>query len=96
MAQKIYVGQTALSIQLDTTIDLAAMASGLIKYVKPDGSTGQWPAVEGDPGVLVYDIQLDTDLDLEGSWKWWAHVTFNDGTYAPGDPVLEYVYTEGS
>jgi hypothetical protein len=96
MAQKIYVGQTALAIQLDTTIDLTTMTVGLIKYMKPDGTTGQWTAVEDDPGVLSYTVQSSSDLDMEGTWKWWAYVTFVDGSYAPGDPVTEYVYTEGS
>ncbi len=96
MQQKIYVGQTALSIQLDTTIDLSTMATGVIRYSKPDGSSGEWAAVEGDPGVLVYDIQSGSDLDQEGDWKFWTFVTFVDGSVAPGDTVAEYVFTQGT
>lgn len=96
--QKVYVGQTALSIQLDTKIDLTSGATFLIKYVKPDATTGSWTAAVigvATDGIIGYTADAG-ELDAAGDWKVWAHVTFNDATFAPGDPATFTVYTEGN
>jgi len=97
--QKIYVGQTALSIQFDTKIDLTTQTAVKIKYIKPDGTTGDWTAgVVGDPtdGIIGYDIVSNSDLDQAELWQMWAYVTFAGGTVAPGDSVAVWVHTEGT
>lgn len=93
--QKIYVDQTALQIQADTKIDLTTLQTGLIKYLDPDGNTGQWPAsVVG----LAVDGIIGTDTAptlIAGLYTAWAHVTFADATFAPGDPFTFTVDVEG-
>lgn len=93
--EKIYVGQTALQIQLDTKIDLTLMQSALIKYNDPDGNAGSWAASLID---LAIDGIIGTASEptlIEGLWKVWSHITFTDARTAPGDPVTFYAYTEG-
>lgn len=69
---KIYVGQTALRIQLSTGIDLTDITVS-IKYEKPDGTTGVWQASKlNDSGTIYYDINTVTDLDQSGDWTFWA------------------------
>lgn len=98
MAQKIYVGQTALKFIFDTGIDLTSASSVLIKYIKSDATEGSWTGVfEGEKvdGLVSYTIADSDDLDMSGNWKFWVYVTFSDGTVAPGDFVSIYVYSEG-
>lgn len=94
--QKIYEGQTALQVQLDTEINLSTGSSYAIKYVDPDGATGSWSAaVYGDAADGIIGTTSAPAL-AAGVWKIWAYVTFADGSVAPGDPVTFRVYTEGS
>jgi len=97
--QKIYVGQTALSIRLDTKIDLTTMSTAKIKYIKPDGTQGEWTAVlygNAADGIISYTINSASDIDQDGLWKMWAYVTFNDSTVAPGDIATMTAHIEGT
>lgn len=99
MAQKIYVAQTALILELDTKIDLTDAITAKMKYIKPDNTTGEWTAVIETPltdGIISYTIAGPTTLDQEGIWKRWAYITFTGGTVAPGDPISFTVYSEGT
>lgn len=98
---KIYVGQTALALDLDTCIELATegAVSAIMKYVKPDGTTGQWTAEvapTGLPQVVRYTIANSSDLDQAGLWKRWCVVTFAASKTAPSDPVYFIVHEEGT
>ena len=96
--QKIYVGQTALTIRLDTKIDLTTMSTAVIKYVKPDGTQSEWVAVQygaATDGVIEYTITSAADIDQDGLWKVWAYIVFNDSTVAPGDTATFLVSIEG-
>jgi len=97
MARKIYKNQTALSMRLDTKIDLSTAQTILMKYVKPDGTAGQWTALPISVGssIVKYDITGTSDLDQAGIWKRWVHITFIDGKVAPGDVVTFTVCEEG-
>lgn len=93
--QKIYVGQTALQIQLSTEIDLSTFQSGLIKYVDPDGTEGSWSAaVVGDAADGIIGTITAPTL-IEGLWTVWAYVTFADASVAPGDIATFTAYVEG-
>ena len=99
MADKIYVGQTALTLQLDTGIDLSTAVSAIMKYVKPDKTEGEWVSVIDSPataGIISYDIQSATDLDQSGTWKRWAYITFTGSKVAPGDCITFEVFDEGA
>lgn len=91
----VRLAQTALAIKLDTEIDLTAMLTGKLKYIKTDGTEHEWDAAEDTPGVLQYNIQNASDLDQLGLWTVWTHVTFNDLSVAPGDPIYLNIIEEG-
>lgn len=100
MAQKIYVGQTALTLDLQTNLNLTVegAVSAKQKYIKPDGTSGEWPCtIEPDSltGIIRYTVVSASDLDQAGLWKRWAYVTFAAGKVAPGEPVNFTVTEEG-
>lgn len=89
-------GQTALKIILDTGQDITG-ATALIKYQKPDGTTGSWVATTESSTAGTISISATTgNIDQSGKWALWSYVTFADGTIAPGESVLREFYTEGS
>lgn len=95
---KIYYKQTALTITLDTNLDLTNASSAKIKYRKPNGKIGEWTAVIDSPattGTISYAVQVG-DLDMIGDWRFWSYLTFSDGTIAQGESVVQRVYAEGS
>jgi hypothetical protein len=95
MANKYYVGQTWLRIELTTGVNLTGATSPLIKYKKPSGTNGQFVASIDDAvnGVLSYEF-TSGDLDEAGTWTFWAHVTIG-GLSAPGEPVEVEICYEG-
>lgn len=94
---KIFVGQSALRFVADTNVDITGATGTLIKYTKPDGSTGTFSAsiLDAEEGTIYYDVVNTTELDQAGVWYMWAHVTFSDGRVAQGVPVRVKVYVEG-
>lgn len=100
MISRIFVGQSALRFEADTGLDSGQLTGAqalLIKYSKPDGSTGSWTATEDseEVGVIYYDVINTSELDQAGSWLMWAHVTFSDGRVAQGRVIRVRIYTEG-
>ena len=83
----IYVGQSALRIQLTVGQDITGALDLKIKYKKPDKTTGDWTATEktAATGVIYYDLVDTTELDPKGTWTFWAYVKFSDGREADGD-----------
>ena len=100
VVQKIYVGQTALTLEFDTSIDLSTATGAVIKYIKSDKTTtGEWAGVISSPasdGLITYDIASASDLNVSGSWKMWVYVTFSGGTVAPGSVANVKVYEQGT
>jgi hypothetical protein len=95
----IYVGQTALEIRLNLFEDLTnTVERVLIKYRKPNGLEGFWPAEIIDPvnGVISYTFPTSSSgPDDEGIWTVWAFLYYKDGSVIPGDPVQFGVYSQG-
>jgi len=99
--QKIYVGQSALALDLDTCVELVAegAVSAIMKYVKPDGTAGQWTAEVAPtdlPTIVRYTVVNGAILDQSGLWKRWCVVTFAGSKTAPSDAVYFKVYEEGT
>lgn len=96
MADKYYVGQEWLKIELTTGQNLTGVSSPLIKYRKPSGAYGSFVATVSDAvnGVLSYEF-ISGDIDERGTWTFWAHVTFAGGLTAPGEPIEVEIYYEG-
>ena len=93
----IFVGQSALRISGRTGTALADVGSCEIRYEKPDGTRGVWPAFVSDAnrGVISYEL-LGNELDQAGWWRFWVYVRFVDERSAFGDAVRVYVRDEGT
>ena len=96
MIGKIYKGQSALRITLRTFIDLEGIEKAVIRYCKPDGSSGEFSAgVSDEAKGYIFHECLEGDLDLSGWWRFWAVITFGDGRTAAGEAAKVYVWKEG-
>jgi len=93
---EIYDTQTKLTIELDAESSLEGVTEALIKYRKPDKTTGSWTGQIDDPepNFVSYTIQEDEPLD-SGNWVIWLYLTFEDGRVLPGKPVVMKVTKEG-
>jgi hypothetical protein len=95
--RKIYKGQTALRIVLRTFTDLEGVAGAEVRYKKPDGVCGSFPAgVSGGGEGVIFHECLEGDIDMAGWWSFWAFVTFADGRSAAGEPGRVFVWEEGA
>ena len=95
---KIYKGQTKLKIELTVNQDITDATVKRIKYQKPSGETGYWPATvsSATAGVIYYEPDTTSILNEVGKWTLWAWVTFSDDRLAPGEPVMMMIYKEGT
>lgn len=95
---KIYINQTALEIIVTVGIDITGALALLIKYTKPDGTSGSFNAVSTDDtnGIIKYEIDSSSDIDQAGLWHFWGHITFSDGSFAAGESHEEIIYLEGT
>ena len=90
----IFVGQTLLSIILDTEIDLTGASTLEILFKRPDETKGKWAGTQSDVTKIKYQIADASDLNQEGDWEFQAHAVLsgNDGY---GDiitqPVLDRI-----
>jgi hypothetical protein len=93
---KIFKGQSALRIILQTFCDLEGIVSAVIKFRKPDDSCGEFSAAVTDEtkGIIFHEV-VEGELDLSGWWCLWASVTFADGRTAVGETAKVFVYNEG-
>jgi hypothetical protein len=94
---RIFKYQSALRITVKTFCDLEGIISAVIKYRKPNGSTGELAAAVGDTesGVIFHEC-IEGEIDASGWWAFWAFVTFSDGRTAPGEAANVYIWKEGS
>lgn len=95
---KVYVGQTALTLTATVHENITGATSLLMKYTKPDGSTGSFVGTPTDAsaGSFEYDITSADDIDQAGKWFFWGYVTFSDGTTVAGEPYSHTFYAEGT
>lgn len=71
-----FVGDS-VTITLSTGIDLTGHTEILIKYEKPDGSTGNWvPVVPVGDGTSIEYTTVTTTLNQAGTWRLQAFVAF--------------------
>jgi hypothetical protein len=93
---RIYKYQSALRIAVKTFVDLEGIENAVIKFRKPDGSTGQFTAAVSDTanGVIFHEV-IEGEIDACGWWAFWAFVTFSDGRTAAGEAAKVYVWQEG-
>jgi hypothetical protein len=93
---KIFKYQSALRITVKTFCDLDGVVSTVIRFCKPDGSTGEFAAAVRDTadGVIFHEC-IEGEIDASGWWAFWAFVTFADGRTAAGTAARVYVWEEG-
>lgn len=93
---KIYVGQTSLSLRVSTACSLTDTEACEIRYRKPDGTEGAFTATVLDSleGLISYDV-ADGDIDLPGWWSFWAWIEFAGGRSAPGEAQKVFIHREG-
>jgi hypothetical protein len=95
--RKIFRGQSALRITIKTFTDLEGIESALIKYRKPDGACGSFPAGVADAGGgVIFHECIENEITSAGWWTLWAFITFADGRTAAGEAVRIFVWKEGS
>ncbi|MBI9103769.1 MAG: hypothetical protein JEY99_15240 [Spirochaetales bacterium] len=92
---KIYKNQSSLLMNVYPGVDLEGIDTCLLKYLKPDNSTGSFPLTIENETELKYHVE-EGDLDQSGYWTFWVHLTFIDGRSVPGEPVDVFVYEEGT
>ena len=93
---RIFKGQTALRITLNTFTDLEDAISAVIRYRKPNGSSGEFTAAIGDmaKGIIFHEV-IEGELDTSGWWTLWAFVTFADNRTAAGEAAKVFIWKEG-
>jgi hypothetical protein len=93
---KVYAGQSTLRITVKTFCDLEGITSAVIKYRKPDGSSGEFAAGVGDTekGVIFHEC-IEGEIDMAGWRAFWAFITFGDGRTAAGETAKVFIWTEG-
>jgi hypothetical protein len=94
---KIFKSQSALRITLKTFCDLEGIISAVIKYRKPNGSTGEFAAAVGDTenGVIFHEC-IEGEINASGWWAFWAFITFADSRTAAGEVAKVYVWKPGN
>ena len=94
---KIFAGQSALRITVKTYTELEGVSEAVIKYRKPDGSNGSFPAAILDVanGVIFHEC-LEGEINKRGWWLFWAFVRFEDGRSTAGEAARVFVWREGS
>lgn len=93
---KIFKGQSALRITIKTFTDLEDAVSAVIKFIKPNGNSGEFVAAVGDmaKGVIFHEV-IEGEIDVSGWWSFWAFVTFADGRTAAGETAKVFIWNEG-
>lgn len=90
---KIFKNQS-LKLTLNTGQDCSTASIKKVKYIKPDGTTGDEDAQISDTTYLYYQFPINT-LDQSGDWRFWTFITLSDGSSAPGEVVKIRIYDEG-
>lgn len=84
MRGTFYEGQV-VEIKLETTIDLSASVSPVIRAYPPGAPPVDWPATVSGT-LLMYTTVKDTDLRPTGDWRLQA-IPNIPGAEAPGETV---------
>jgi len=92
---KIFDTQTYLQIRCSFTADVAShISSVLIKYEKPDGTTGSFTGTLDEANKRVtYNLTAGNPLEDLKRWKFWLGATMDDGRYLPSE-VDTYIISE--
>ena len=72
-----FVGDVGVEIFIDTDLDLTDASALSIRYRKPDGTDGEWPATvyQKDGEFGIRRITQTGDLDQAGVWELQVEIT---------------------
>jgi hypothetical protein len=97
--EKIYKNSSKFRLTLRFNEDISLASTFIIKYIKPDLTTGQWTATLSGTTDIYFDMSIVSpgvsQLNQSGQWKWWGHITWPDGRWLPSSVIEEWVYEEG-
>ena len=68
-----FLGDVGTLISIDVQQDISTATEVSIKFKKPNGTTGSWPAYLEGLGAVQY-ITVQGDLDQVGTWYLQAYV----------------------
>ena len=92
---KIYVGQSALTLKLDTEVDLSTATDPRIYYLKPvSGLIGYWVGSKVETTKIKYDVVDALQLNEAGVWVFWAYALFETKVIY-GESVKRFIFTPG-
>lgn len=97
--KRVFVGQTAIRFELQLNVDITGCLEKKIKYKKPkDDTIYEWNATSSDDtaGHIYYDVALNTELDVAGTWIFWGYIKFGDGRDANSDPQSYEIFEIGT
>lgn len=69
----VFIGDVGTVIVLDTGSTITDATSVKIKYLRPDGSNGEWTGTIYETTKVKYILQAG-DLNVAGTWKLQAYV----------------------
>ena len=94
---KAFDTQTVLKFIASTGVDITGATKRRIKYKQPDGTTGEWVAVEeGDPLIGKISYEIIAALGAFNGWTLWAWIEFSEGLHAAGESRKIMIYEEGT
>lgn len=93
---KVYKTQDYLKIELSYTSEITS-SDVVIKYIDPNGETGEWPAINNTVDKYIYyNIPAGEPLGISGKWTVWSVVTMEDTRILPGEVFRFTIYEEGT
>lgn len=94
---KIYVGQTDLTIELTTNKNITGATSTKVLYKKPDGVLGEFDAAIKDPvlGIIEFVVSNALEINLAGNWTIWAKIVDQQGLVSIGESSKFICYNQG-
>jgi len=79
MIPYVFLNDIGTLIRVDVGSDVTGATIKQIKYIKPDGDSGNWDATVN--GQYLEYTTVDGDLDQEGEWIVQAKVAVTGGTW---------------
>lgn len=92
----IHQYQDALILTGNAGQDISTASEVKMGYEKPDGTQSSWEASIYNSNYIRKTMVVGgEELDQVGLWKFWAEITYSNGSKVYGKPYALYVYAKG-
>jgi hypothetical protein len=93
---QVFVGQTDLLIKMFVDRNIVGATVTRIAYRNPKGVEGFFNATveNATTGILVYPA-INNELNVAGTWTFWAEITLASGLIAIGTPFNYRISNKG-